>query len=267
MAGLSAAEKELYLRDGFIACRNLISAEEIAEVMKACEVLANKRPAPGCDQEMMYYEDSMQNPSQRILSRIEKFVETNAVLAKIASDERILSRVADCLSLGREYPSANGSSNSTPILFKEKINFKLANGGRGFEAHQDIQPGWDDYAPYFVSVLVTIDPSTLENGCLELAGGHHKRGLLGEKWKPLTEDQLKGVEFVKFPTQPGDVVFFDCYVPHQSGPNMSAHIRRNMYLTYNHPHDGNHRIQYYADKRKAFPPDNERNGKQYAYKV
>jgi hypothetical protein len=40
-----------------------------------------------------------------------------------------------------------------------------------------------------------------------------------------------------------------------------------MYLTYNHPAEGDHRIQYYADKRKAFPPDNERNGVQYAYKV
>eukprot|EP00762_Andalucia_godoyi_P003247 ANDGO_06632.mRNA.1 Ectoine dioxygenase len=260
--GLSTAEKEAFVRDGFVVCRGLLSKDEVAEIVAGCEELAEKRPAPGCDQEMMYYEDSVKEPGKRILSRIEKFVETNPVLAKYAMDERIMVRAAECLSLGPAYPV-----QYPPVLFKEKINFKLANGGRGFEPHQDIQPGWDDYCSYFISVLVTVDPSTEENGCLELAGGHHKRGLIGEKWKPLTPEQLKGIEFIKFPTQPGDVVFFDCYVPHQSEPNLSSTIRRNMYLTFNHPSEGDHRIQYYADKRKAFPPDNERDGKHYAYKV
>jgi len=117
-------------------------------------------------------------------------------------------------------------------------------------------------------VLVTIDPSTIENGCIELAAGHHKRGWIGERMKPLTTEQLAGVEFVKFPTEPGDVVFFDCFTPHQSAPNLTSQPRRNLYLTYSRATDGDHRERYFADKRSAFPPDHERSpGKDYSYKV
>lgn len=256
------SEQQLFDRDGYLIVRGLFSPEEVQEMINACVDLENRRPVPGSDKEMMYYEDSLTQPGARILSRIEKFTETCEIFKRISEDPRITERVARCLSWGRSFPY-----NPTPVLFKEKVNFKKGNGGNGFAPHQDIQPGWDDYCSYFISVLVTIDPSTLENGCLELSSGHHKRGLIGEKWKPLTEEQLKGIHFTKFPTAPGDVVFFDCFVPHQSEPNMTPNMRRNLYLTYNHASEGDFRLKYYEDKRKAFPPDNEREGKQYAYKV
>jgi ectoine hydroxylase-related dioxygenase (phytanoyl-CoA dioxygenase family) len=117
-------------------------------------------------------------------------------------------------------------------------------------------------------VLVTIDDSNKENGCLELASGHHKRGLLGKKWEPLKDDQLSGVEFVEYPMKPGDVAFFDCFVPHQSKPNLTSVQRRNLYLTYNRASEGDHREKYFADKRKSYPPDLEREpGKEYSFKV
>ncbi len=61
------------------------------------------------------------------------------------------------------------------VLFKDKINFKMP-GGPGFKAHQDQQAGWTRYAPLFVTALVTIDPATLENGCLEMVPGRHREG-------------------------------------------------------------------------------------------
>jgi ectoine hydroxylase-related dioxygenase (phytanoyl-CoA dioxygenase family) len=117
------------------------------------------------------------------------------------------------------------------VLFKDKINFKLA-GGDGFKPHQDQQAGWSVYAPLFVTALVAIDDATEANGCLELAAGHHTRGLIGREWAPLTDDDLRGVDFVPYPTAPGDTVFFDSYVPHRSGPNLSHEPRRVLYVTY-----------------------------------
>jgi hypothetical protein len=39
-------------------------------------------------------------------------------------------------------------------------------------------------------------------------------------------------------------------------------------VTYNRLSDGDHLEQYYADKRKSYPPDCERvEGKTYEYKV
>ena len=203
---------------------------------------------------MVYFEDSLTQPGERLISRTERFADYCPPLNEVVHAERMIGRVGELLG-------------EPPLLFKEKVNFKLLGGG-GFEPHQDIQPGWDDYAPYFISVLVTIDPSTDENGCLELAAGHHKRGMIGERWKPLNEAQLQGVEFVKYPTNPGDVLFFDCFVPHASAPNLTGRPRRNLYLTFNCRSAGDHREQYYADKRKSYPPDFERQaGKVYKFRV
>ncbi len=239
-------------RDGFVVVRGMYKEREMAELAKNIDALVSQGPTFG--KEMFYYEDSLLEKSQRVLSRVEKFAESNSPLQAIVKDKRMTDRVAEFLG-------------GEAALFKEKINFKLPGGG-GFEPHQDIQPGWDEYAPYFISVLVTVDPSTVENGCLELAAGHHKRGMLGEKWKPLTQENLTGVSFEYYPMEPGDVAFFDCFVPHQSKPNLTKQSRRNLYLTYNRASDGDWREKYFTDKRKSFPPDNEREpGKKYVFRV
>ena len=70
------------------------------------------------------------------------------------------------------------------------------------------------------------------------------------------------------PTQAGDVVFFDSFVPHASKPNFTDRPRRILYLTYNLASHGDHRAQYYAEKHASFPPDIERDGTtSYVFRV
>ena len=74
--------------------------------------------------------------------------------------------------------------------------------------------------------------------------------------------------FLPCPAEPGDVVFFDSYVPHRSGANLSALPRRALYLTWNRLREGDQRERYFTDKRKSFPPDIEREpGKSYRFRV
>lgn len=248
------SEQELadFKRDGFVIVRGMYSAGEMRDLARWVDEVASRTEEKG--RQMLYFEDSLLEPGKRVLSRIEKFSDYHRSLKDFVTADRMIGRAAELLG-------------EPAVLFKEKVNFKKP-GGAGFTPHQDIQPGWDDYAKYFISVLVTIDPSTIENGCLELSAGHHTRGLLGEKWKPLTPEQLKGVTFTPVPMEPGDVAFFDCFVPHQSKPNLTGTQRRNLYLTYNGKSEGDHREKYFADKRKAFPPDNEREpGSNYVFRV
>ncbi len=241
-----------YDKNGFLLVKGMYSSQEITHMISAVEELCSREPEIG--KQMAYFENSLKNPDEKVISRVEKFVEHQETLHSFVYGEKMLKAVEELL-------------DDTSVLFKEKINFKMPGGG-GFEAHQDIQPGWANYASYFLSVLVTIDPSTKENGCLELAAGHHKKGMLGKEWEPLHPEQLQGVEFVEYPTEPGDVVFFDCFVPHLSKPNLTEKPRRNMYLTFNRMAEGDHREQYFADKRASFPPDYEReNGKEYKFRV
>ena len=241
-----------YHRDGFIVVRGMYSSEEIRRLSGWIDDISSRKPIFG--KEMVYFEDSLLEKGKRVLSRIEKFTAAHEGLKQFVYDPRMTGRGAELLE-------------DTPVLFKEKINFKLSGGG-GFTPHQDIQPGWDEYAPFFLSVLITVDKSTIENGCLELAAGHHTRGLIGRKWQPLEGDELKGITFEPYPMEPGDVAFFDCFVPHQSKPNLTPEARRNVYLTFNRERDGDWREKYFADKRQSYPPDNEREpGKQYVFKV
>ena len=241
-----------FRRDGFLVVPKLFTEEEAREIATWIDDLAAQPPQAG--RQMVYFEDSVTAPTARVLSRIEKFAECHEGLGRLVADDRILSLLSAML-------------DAAPVLFKDKVNFKMS-GGQGFTPHQDIQPGWDDYAPYFISVLIAIDPNTIENGCLEVAAGAHRRGLIGRRWEPLAGPELAGLDFRPYPIDPGDAIFFDCFAPHQSKPNLTDRPRRNLYLTYNRRRDGDFREQYFAAKRKSFPPDNEREpGATYVFRV
>ena len=47
--------------------------------------------------------------------------------------------------------------------------------------------------------MVTLDATTVENGCLEIAAGRHREGLMGERWVPLEEP---GLSLEIIPTAP-----------------------------------------------------------------
>ncbi|NKC14958.1 MAG: phytanoyl-CoA dioxygenase family protein [Gammaproteobacteria bacterium] len=203
--------------------------------------------------QMAYYEDSLREQGKRVLSRIENFCPYHE-----GFDE--------WLRTGKGPACVAQLFGEQAVLFKEKINFKMP-GGDGFKAHQDVQAGWDTFAPLHITLLIGIDPATARNGCLEVAKGHHRRGLLGAMWQPLADD-IEGVNYEPIETQPGDALFFDSYCPHRSAPNLTERARRVLYVTYNAASAGDHRLRYYADKRASYPPDCERDpGKQYRFKV
>jgi ectoine hydroxylase-related dioxygenase (phytanoyl-CoA dioxygenase family) len=246
---LTKQQLEEFKRDGYVLVRGLYSDEEMREITAWTEEAANYPEVPG--KWMKYYETSKLQPGKRILSRMEDIEPWHPGFSRLFTTDKMQGCVSELF--GEE-----------AVLFKDKINFKLP-GGDGFKAHQDVQAGWDRYASLHITALVSIDATTLENGCLELAAGHHQQGLIGESWKPLEENAL---DYMPLPTAPGDAVFFDSYTPHRSAPNHTAAARRVLYVTYNRLSEGDHRRQYYDDKRKSYPPDCEREpGKQYVFRV
>ena len=128
---------------------------------------------------------------------------------------------------------------------------------------------WDQYGhSLYITVLISVDATTLANGCLEVVPGRHLEGLFGPKEAPIPDEVVATFDWEQVETAPGDIVFFDSYVPHRSGPNHTDQPRRVLYVTYNKLSEGEVRERYFADKRKSFPPDCERAaGRQYQYKV
>lgn len=236
-------------QNGYLILRQAFDADE----MRLIEIWTQEMTAlpEETGKHWVFHERSLKGDGADLISRIENIAPFHAGFEELST---VLKHPVGQL-LGEE-----------ATLFKEKINFKMS-GGDGFKPHQDSQAGWDAYADFFISALVSIDDATVENGCLQLVAGHHQRGLF-KSWRPLSEDDMAGMDFVHCPTKPGDVVLFDCFAPHASEPNMTGETRRVYYATYNRAADGYHMAQYYADKHKSFPPDIDRDpGKEYVFRV
>lgn len=237
---------------GWATAPGFFDATETARLRQYVRELGELPEKPGAH--MIYRESSLLDSASNVLQRVEDFCPHHSGLDTLIRKGRLMRAVEELL-------------DEPAFLFKDKINFK-ASGGAGFEAHQDQQAGWSRYAPLFITALVTIDRATEENGCLQVADSPRLTELIGREWAPLTPEELRGLSFTSLPTEPGDVVFFDSFVVHQSQANLSPHGRRVLYVTYNKAADGDHRTQYYADKRASFPPDIDRQpGVTYRYRV
>jgi hypothetical protein len=247
---LSEQQVQEFREQGYVVVPGLYSREEMGPITEWVDDVENWLETAG--KWMMYFENT--DDGQRLLNRIENVLPYHENFMQLAISETM--------------QGACGQLFGEPaLLFKDKVNFKKA-GASGFESHQDVQAGWSTYAPLHITALITIDKSTPENGCLEMVGGFHDRGLIGEEWTPLDDAAHAELNYVKVTAEPGDAVFFDSYAPHRSGPNHTNEARRVLYYTYNKASDGDHFAQYYIDKRKSYPPDIEReDGKEYVYRV
>ena len=151
-----------------------------------------------------------------------------------------------------------GLLGEPPVLFKEKINYKLP-GCRADKLHQDQAAGWNAYCDFFITMGIAVDEHRKDNAALSfMCSGNYEKELMGEEWKPLSEDDppyKPENEYMLLEADPGDVIFFDCYVPHGSPPNTSNRSRRILFLTFNKQSDGDWRMQYYRDKWAKYPPN------------
>ena len=133
-------------------------------------------------------------------------------------------------------------------LYKDKINYK-APGGGGYLPHQDGYSGLG--VPQYQSAhdrgfiayvcMVAIDAMTVANGCPEVGWQcwQRKEGWLKKKGAPSDVSTVHGtIEFEDMgPYTPlemgrGDVLIYDNFMPHQSGPNTSDAWRRALFGIY-----------------------------------
>jgi ectoine hydroxylase-related dioxygenase (phytanoyl-CoA dioxygenase family) len=142
-------------------------------------------------------------------------------------------------------------------LLKDKINWKLSGGGK-FKPHQD-HGAYNDFPPeYYVTAALSLDISTVENGCLEMVKGRHKEGILDNKNGDITDNLVSLMNWEPILATPRDLLLFDSFVPHRSDINKTKNPRRIFYFTFNKEKEGDYYEKYFSKKRKEFPPDCER---------
>mgnify|MGYP003546800753 FL=1 len=227
-------------RDGFVLLREHLDRMRCQLLSDSVDELSRWPEAPG--KWMKWYE---RTPHGRQLCRVEDFVPYHVGLSQLLASEPISKVLAWLLG-------------ERAVLFKEKINYKLPQGA-GFAPHQDA-PAFASFGQsYHVTVMLAVDFCTLDNGCLEVVEGLHGSGLFPQAADgTLHPDWVEAQVWRPIEMAPGDVLFFDSYLPHRSGPNRSSEARRALYVTYNRASAGMRRDAYFAHKRHSFPPECER---------
>lgn len=239
MIALDEAARTSWRENRHLVLRGALAPAERDELRRWTEELAGWPEAPG--RWMKYFEPG----PARLLCRVENFLPFHPGLRALLGRDDLMACLAELLG-------------ERPVLFKEKLNFKLP-GGSGFAPHQDA-PAFTSFGQsYHVTLLLGSDPMTPENGCLELVDGFcAARTLPQADDGTLDEELVDTLAWRPLPVEPGDLVLFDSYVPHRSGPNRSDSPRRALYVTYNRASEGDRREAYFALKRRTFPPECER---------
>jgi hypothetical protein len=241
---LNQAQLDFWEANGFLKISELFTESQKQELISWATELQARPETVG--RWMQYFEVPLHDPAGRQLCRVENFLQFHDGFEALLRGEKLIGILSELMQ-------------EPAVLFKEKINFKLP-GGNGFLPHQDAPAFTSFNQSYHITMMLSIDASNLENGCLEMVPGHHLQGIL-----PAADDATLDPDFANtlrwepLLTKIGDIVCFDSYIPHRSGPNNSARPRRVLYVTYNKASQGGFREQYYQNKREVFPPDIERD--------
>jgi ectoine hydroxylase len=128
--------------------------------------------------------------------------------------------------------------------YHSKLTAKEPHDGGAWEWHQDYGYWYHNGCvwPHMASVMVALDKTTRDNGCLQvLRGSHHagriEHGILpGEQVgaDPKRVEALKQqCELVYAEMEPGDGLFFHSNVLHRSDQNRSSNRRWTVLFCYN----------------------------------
>lgn len=142
--------------------------------------------------------------------------------------------------------------------YHSKLSMKEPKVGGAWEWHQDYGYWYMNGClfPDMLSCVVALDPSTRENGCMQMLRGSHKlgrmeHGVAGDQTGAdleRVEEAKKVLDLVYAEMQPGDGFFFHGNTLHASAPNESDDPRWVMICCYNakhnNPYKEHHHPQY-----------------------
>jgi hypothetical protein len=235
---LIAAERQLtgddlasWHRTGWLHLAGAYDDAAVDALRRWVDDVATRRPGDGGV--LQHYE---RTASGVALARTERLVEVHDGWRSMLTDGVLPAMAGDLLG-------------ERALLYKEKINYKLA-GGAGFAPHQDA-PAYP-FVDTHLTVMVAIDDATVDNGCLEVVSGMHADLLALDDDGCIDPGVVADLDFQPLAARAGDVVWFHSRAPHRSGPNTSDTTRRALFCTYNAARHGDLRAAYYDHKQAYF---------------
>lgn len=222
MTGIfSQADHESFERDGYVLIKGLFDAEETTLMRRAIE----EDPAVAAN---FYNRNDAEGAATRMVTWNHP---GDSVYGLAARSHRVVNTMESVLG-GEVYH------------YHSKLTAKDPYEGGAWEWHQDYGYWYHNGClfPHMASVMIALDKTTKENGCLEvMTGSHHlgriDHGLLdGEQvGADLSRVEHAGQQLDTWHAEmnPGDGLFFHCNTLHRSAQNRSASRRWTILMCYN----------------------------------
>lgn len=217
---VSAEEAERFREDGILFKRRYFDEDEIALVHRA---IAEDK---SLEQNLVEIPDP-------------EWVRTELVVWNHPGDD-LFGAIARCARIVSAMELLLGGE---VYHYHSKLIAKQPRTGGGFRWHQDYGYWYANgiLFPDLASVMIAIDPMTVENGCLQVLKGSHRMGRVdhvevgGQKCVDPERFEVarKVLEHVHCELEPGDCLFTHCNTLHASAPNESDKPRAALLCCYN----------------------------------
>ena len=120
-------------------------------------------------------------------------------------------------------------------IFRAMFMNKPADRGTELPWHQDVGWGWGVDTTPTITVWTALDPSTRDNGCMQVIPGSHRHGVIAERHFPSVEELARYAPedaVVDLEAEPGEVILLHNLLLHRSGTNPSGQSRRAFSIAY-----------------------------------
>jgi ectoine hydroxylase len=234
-APLTAAQQAAFTRDGYLVLNGVLGGREVERLQGELEQM--RRMPASLDIDTLIAE-----PDSGALRSVFAIHRQNALFARLASDERIVSIARHLLG-------------DAVYVHQSRLNYKNGFDGKEFYWHSDFET-WhvEDGMPRMraISVSVQLADNHAVNGPLMLMPGSHQTyvSCVGETPKDHYRQSLRKQEYgvpdrdsltrlaetcgIVAPTGPaGSIVLFDCNTMHGSNGNITPFARANAFIVYN----------------------------------
>ena len=231
-----SVQQAAFERDGFVLVPSLFNPDEIALLSAAIETDPQLKAS-------LYDRHDASGKSTRMATWNHP---GDSVYGLAARSRRVVDTMEDILG-GEVYH------------YHSKLTAKEPLDGGAWEWHQDYGYWYHNGCvyPFMASVMVALDKTTRDNGCLQLIRGSHHAGRVDHGILPgeqvgadprRVEEMLKQLELVYAEMAPGDGLFFHANVMHRSDQNRSPNRRWTVLFCYNaarnSPYVEHHHPQY-----------------------
>ena len=218
---LTAEQQSAYERDGYFMVRKLFDGEEIALMREAIET------DPALRSSLYDRRDKAGNATRMATWNHPG----DSVYGLAARSRRVVDKMERMLG-GEVYH------------YHSKLTAKEPEVGGAWEWHQDYGYWYHNGCifPLMASVMVALDHSTRENGCLQVVKGSHLCGRIEHGVLPgeqvgadprRVEQMLERMPIEYAEMEPGDGLFFHSNVLHRSDQNRSKNRRWTVLMCYN----------------------------------